>query len=114
VAFYPGGCASLLSEQLVRPVLILVGDRDDWTEPGPCVEMARAMRHRGADVTLVLYPGAFHAFDVEGPTRAWLAGVVNRNRPGGCCGATVGYDPVAAADARTRVAEFFGYHLGAR
>lgn len=114
VAFYPGGCASLVSEQVVRPVLILMGDRDDWTAPGPCAEMARAMRGRGADVTLVLYPGAFHYFDVEGQARAYLAGVVNRNRPGGCCGATVGYDPAAAADARGRVAEFFGYHLGAR
>jgi hypothetical protein len=38
--------------------------------------------------------------------------VENRNRPGGCCGATVGHDPVAAADARRRVEAFLSRHLG--
>ena len=69
------------------------------------------MRSRGADATIVLYPGAVHYFDVEGQPRTFLAAVENRNRPGGCCGATVGYDAAAAADARRRIAGFFGYHL---
>jgi hypothetical protein len=62
----------------------------------------------------VLYPGAVHYFDVEGLPRTWLPDVENRNRPGGCCGATVGWDPGSAADVRRRVAEFFGYHLRIR
>lgn len=111
VAIYPGGCFSLVDELVVRPLLVLMGDADDWTEPDPCVRMVEAMRHRGADAAIVLYPGAVHYFDVEGQERTWLPDVVNRNRPGGCCGATVGYDPAAAADARRRVAEFFGRHL---
>lgn len=114
VALYPGGCYSIVKELAVRPLLVLIGEADDWTLPGPCAEMAAAMRGRGADVSIVLYPGAVHYFDVEGQPHTYLSDVENRNKPGGCCGATVGYDPRAAADARRRVAEFFGYHLGAR
>ena len=111
VAFYPGGCYSLVHELAVRPLLVLLGDADDWTVPGPCREMVAAMKSRGADVSIVLYPGAVHYFDVEGQARTYLAEVANRNKPGECCGATVAYDAVADADARRRVAEFFGYHL---
>lgn len=114
VAVYPGGCYSLVNELAVRPLLVLLGDADDWTLPGPCVEMVNAMRGRGGDVSIVLYPGAVHYFDVVGQARTFLPEVENRNKPGGCCGATVAYDPAAAADAHRRVAEFFGYHLRAR
>jgi dienelactone hydrolase len=114
VGVYPGGCYSLVHETVVRPLLVLIGDADDWTIPGPCVEMVEAMRARGADASLVLYPGAVHYFDVEGQARVELPDVENRNRPGHCCGATVGYDAAAAADARRRVERFFGYHLHAR
>lgn len=114
VGVYPGGCYSLVEEQIVRPLLVLIGDADDWTLPGECVRMVEAMRGRGADASIVLYPGAVHYFDVEGPPRRFLPEVANHNRPGGCCGATVGYDGFAAGDARARVADFFGYHLRAR
>lgn len=113
-AFYPGGCFSLVHEQVVRPLLVLIGEADDWTLASECAAMVEAMRARGADATIVIYPGAFHYFDVEGQARTFLPDVENRNRPGGCCGATVAYDAAAAADARRRVAEFFGYHLGVR
>jgi dienelactone hydrolase len=111
IGVYPGGCYSLATEQVVRPLLVLMGDADDWTLPGPCVEMVEAMRRRGADAAIVLYPGAVHYFDVEGQPRTYLSDVENRNKPGGCCGATVGSDAAAAADARRRATEFFGYHL---
>jgi dienelactone hydrolase len=114
VGVYPGGCFSLVHELVARPLLVLMGDADDWTLPGPCVEMVDRMRARGADATIVLYPGAVHYFDVEGQPRVRLTDVENRNLPGGCCGATVGYDPAAAVDARRRVAAFFDYHLEAR
>jgi dienelactone hydrolase len=111
VGVYPGGCFSLIHELVVRPLLVLIGAADDWTLPATCVEMVEAMRRRGADASVVVYPGAVHYFDVQGQRRAYLADVENRNKPGGCCGATVGYDPDAARDARRRIAEFFGYHL---
>ena len=114
IGLYPGGCFSLVKEQVVRPLLVLLGDADDWTIPAPCVEMVEAMRGRGADATIVLYPGAYHYFDDPDQPRAMLADVANRNKPGECCGATVSYDPAAFADSRRRVLEFFGYHLAVR
>jgi dienelactone hydrolase len=111
IGFYPGGCYSLVQEQVTRPLLVMIGDADDWTVPGPCVEMVEAMRRRGADASLVLYPQAYHYFDVTGQPRTYLAEVSNHNKPNECCGATVAFDPGAFADSRRRVAEFFGYHL---
>jgi dienelactone hydrolase len=112
IGVYPGGCFSLIGEQVIRPLLVLVGDADDWTPAGVCAEMVAAMRARGAPAEIVVYPGAHHYFDVVGQPRAFLADVVNRYKPGGCCGATVGYDARADADAHRRVAELFARHLG--
>jgi dienelactone hydrolase len=114
VGVYPGGCWSLVRERVVRPLLVLIGEADDWTLPSECVQMVTAMSALGADASIVLYPGVVHYFDVEGQPRRFLPEVENRNRPGACCGATVGYDAGAAADAHRRVREFFGYHLGGR
>jgi len=111
VGVYPGGCFSLVNELAVRPLLVLMGAADDWTLPGPCVEMVENMRRRGADATIVLYPGAHHYFDVIGQPRAYLPDVGNRNKPDDCCGATVGYDDAAFRDARRRVQQFFARHL---
>ena len=111
VAVYPGGCRSARNSVLTAPLLILMGEADDWTLPNPCVEAARAMRERGGDATIVLYPGVYHYFDVEGLPRRFLPDVGNDNRPDGA-GATVGYDAAAEADARRRVADFFSRHMG--
>jgi dienelactone hydrolase len=110
VGVYPGGCFSLVGEQVVRPLLVLIGEADDWTPAAKCREMVEAMRGRGADATIVTYPGAYHYFDVEGQRREVLAQVENDNRPGGF-GATVSYQAEAAADARRRIEEFLARHL---
>jgi len=115
VGVYPGACASLIDELSVRPVLILIGSDDDWTNPGECEALAARQRAKGADVTIVVYRGAVHYFDVEGQRRVFLAEVENRNTASGrCCGATVGFDAAANADAHRRVGEFFARHLGGR
>jgi dienelactone hydrolase len=111
VAMYPGGCYSLVEEYVVKPLLVLIGEADDWTLPSECVRMVHAMRARGAPASIVTYPGAYHYFDVEGQRHEVLPNVENRNRPGGCCGATVAYDARAARDAHERIEEFFARHL---
>ncbi len=111
VGVYPGGCPSLVNERSVRPLLLLIGADDDWTPASECVELAEKQRAKGADVTLVVYPGAVHYFDVKGQPRVRLADVENDTLPNGCCGATVGYDASAEADAHRRVAQFFDRHL---
>jgi dienelactone hydrolase len=115
VAVYPGACASLINELSVKPLLILIGADDDWTNPAECEELTVQQRAKGADVTLVVYPGAVHYFDVEGQPRVFLREVENRNaKTGRCCGATVGFDAAANADAHRRVGEFLARHLGGR
>jgi dienelactone hydrolase len=110
IGVYPGGCFSLVKEQVVRPLLVLIGEADDWTPAAKCREMVEAMRGRGADATIVVYPGAYHYFDVEGQPLEVQAQVENDNRPGGF-GATVSYQAEAAADALRRVQDFLARHL---
>jgi dienelactone hydrolase len=115
VAVYPGGCSSLIDQLSVRPLLILVGADDDWTPASECRALTERQRAKGAEVTLVVYPGAVHYFDVEGQPRVFLPEVENRNAATGqCCGATVGFDAPANADAHRQVGAFFARHLGGK
>lgn len=111
IGVYPGGCFSLVNERVIKPLLVLIGEADDWTLADECSRMVEAMRGRGADASIVTYPGAYHYFDVEGQPLQLLPNVENRNRPGGCCGATVGFNAAAASDARRQVEKFFARHL---
>ena len=110
IGVYPGGCFSLVNEQVIRPLLVLIGEADDWTPAAKCREMVEAMRSRGADATIVTYPGAYHYFDVEEQRFEVLAQVENDNRPGGF-GATVSYQAEAEADAHRRIEAFLARHL---
>ena len=110
-ALYPGGCESLVKERVIRPLLLLAGGADDWTPAAHCEQMVAAMRSRGADVTIVVYPGAYHYFDKEGQRKEVLAHVENDESPTGF-GATVAYDAEAARDAYRRVEAFLARHLG--
>jgi dienelactone hydrolase len=63
VAYYP--MCGAMTEQLVRPALILIGERDDWTPARDCELWTEWQVNRGAPVRLVVYPGAYHAFDAS-------------------------------------------------
>jgi dienelactone hydrolase len=110
IAVYPGGCESLLTQLVIRPLLVLAAGSDDWTPADECVAMVNAMKARGAEASIVVYPGAYHYFDREEQAREVLPHVENGNRPGGF-GATVAYHPDAAADARRQVEAFLARHL---
>lgn len=111
IAVYPGGCEHYANEQVVRPLLVLIGAADDWTPAPRCEAMVSALNGRGANASIVLYPGAYHYFDVEGLALTVLPDVGNDSKPGGR-GATVGYDAAAAADARRRIDAFLSRYLG--
>lgn len=110
IGIYPGGCFSLVKEQVLRPLLVLIGDVDDWTPAAKCAEMVEAMKSRGADARIVIYPGAYHYFDVEGQRPEVLTDVDNDAKPGGH-GATVAYQAQAAADAHRQVETFLAAQL---
>jgi len=68
VAFYPG-CEAELKRSYVpaAPLLLLVGESDDWTPAAPCHELAA--RAVGTLPEIEGYAGAFHAFDSAAPVR---------------------------------------------
>jgi dienelactone hydrolase len=69
-AFYPL-CASF-KEVMTVPTLILVGERDDWSTADACRKMVAGeddmgisrQKGEGAEVRLIVYPGASFAFDM--------------------------------------------------
>jgi dienelactone hydrolase len=61
-AFYPP-CENLGDARLRIATLILVGESDDVTPAADCRRLAEAQPSDGADVRLIVYPGAAHGFD---------------------------------------------------
>lgn len=98
VAYYPG-CRTAFDYAVDVPLLILIGDRDDWTPADNCRRLQAAGFERPELVEIIYYPRAYHAFD----TRAG-----DRNVPG-APGKThhLAYDPLAAPDAEARTKAFF-------
>jgi len=118
VALYPG-CGAALGTwranatgtyRAVAPLLILIGEKDDWTPAASCVTLAASSRATEHPVAITVYPGAHHSFDSDRPVR-FVAARVNGNAPGGR-GATTGGDARAWTDAIRRVTEFFAERLG--
>lgn len=93
----------------LAPLLILIGEADDWTPAEPCRRLAAASRQAGHPVEVVVYPGAHHAFDSPAPVR-FVAERRNMNAASGR-GATTGGQKEAWADAVTRVEGFLERHL---
>lgn len=66
-AFYPFACnVRLVNETAMTPgpVRIFVGAADDWTPVAACREWVARRQAAGRDVSIVVYEGAMHAFDV--------------------------------------------------
>jgi dienelactone hydrolase len=63
VAYYP--MCGAMTEDLVLPALILIGELDDWTPARDCELWTKWQVNKGAPGKLVVYPGAYHAFDVS-------------------------------------------------
>ncbi|MDB5800797.1 MAG: hypothetical protein JWL63_1736 [Rhodocyclales bacterium] len=93
----------------LNPVLVLVGEKDDWTPAEPCRQLVDASRSHGYSIDIVVYPDALHSFDSANPVR-YDARRNNSNSPTGK-GATTGGDAAAWADARKQVAAFFERQL---
>jgi dienelactone hydrolase len=112
VALYPGCTQWLRATEAYRPaapLLILIGEKDDWTPAEPCRRLTEAAQQAGAPMTIKVYPGAYHSFDSANPVR-YVESRVNANSPTGR-GATTGGDPDAWADSIREVVAFFGRYL---
>jgi dienelactone hydrolase len=94
----------------LAPLLILIGEADDWTPAEPCQRLAKASQDAGYPVEIVVYPHVHHSFDSPFPAR-FIAERRNINSPTGH-GATTEGNKQAWADAVARVEDFLGKKLG--
>jgi dienelactone hydrolase len=97
IAFYPGCTAALQAGY--RPstrLVLMLGEKDDWTAPGPCIELGRAA---GAEVHV--YAGSYHDFDNPVAKVRVRRDVPNGVHPGQ--GVHVGGNPKARAQAYGRL-----------
>ena len=110
VGFYPGSCRDTVHRvpwTSAIPLLVLLGESDNWTALEPCKRFVAGAVRRGSPVEMHVYPGAYHDFDWPNlPMRSFTAyrtaaGVVP----------IVATDPAAREDALRRVPEFVAKHL---
>jgi dienelactone hydrolase len=98
IAWYPG--CGWTKGGVTGPVLILIGDADEWTRADVCRRFVERLAASGqADqVVLKIYPGATHGFDAPGSARVFA-------------GHPISPDPILAADAWTQVLDFLRQHI---
>jgi dienelactone hydrolase len=103
VAFYPG-CESDLKRgfEPTAPLLMLLGELDDWTPAAPCKSLA-ASAQGVAPVQWEAYANAYHGFDGTAPVRL-RRDVPNGAHPGQ--GVHVGAEPAARSAATDRLQRF--------
>lgn len=108
VAFYPGCTTyarSRASYQPVAPLLILIGELDDWTPPKPCVALADYT----AKIFVRVLPGSYHDFDHPSAPLRVRRDIPNGVRPGQ--GVTVGSNPKAREEAYSAMFDFLEREL---
>lgn len=109
VAYYPG-CSAILKQNdyaLATPLLLMVGENDDWTPAAPCRELvARLSTTAAAPVEFAAYPDSYHGFD--GTAELRRRGGVGNSRSGT---AMVGGTPAARAASRERLFDYLAARL---
>lgn len=112
VAFYPG-CEAELQRgyRPAAPLLMLLGEADDWTPAAPCKRLAAEARPEAgvAMPQVEAYEGAYHGFDGTAALRL-RRDVPNGVNPGQ--GVHVGAHPEARAAARRRLERFLREQWG--
>lgn len=59
-AIYP---YCIVDRTFAVPVIVLIGEADDWTPASECRKLEHYNKERQAGIELVIYPGVYHAFD---------------------------------------------------
>jgi len=104
IAFYPDCRISAgLAWSARVPTLVLIGAKDDVSSPPACRQMIEGARGRSALVHIVVYPGAYHDFDLANFPLHAAAGAQDAAAPER---GHLGTDPAARADSQRRVAEW--------
>jgi dienelactone hydrolase len=99
IAYYPR-CVAVPAPVMTAPVLILIGEADQWNSADACKTLRNLAQPDSASIDLTVYPGVHHAFDVaqlkpgRGPDGRWLE-----------------YDEPATRDAEKKTRAFLADHL---
>ena len=97
VAFYPGCAAAIKSGyKPSAPLVLMLGEKDDWTPPGPCVALGKDV---GAEVNV--FADSYHDFDNPVGEVRLRKDVPNGVNPGQ--GVHAGPNPVAREQAYARL-----------
>ncbi|GEP59131.1 hydrolase [Reyranella soli] len=113
IAFYP--VCQYASGITIGPVLVMVGDKDDWTPSASCEAMAAGRSELGAprtpgdrsSIELVVYPGVHHDFDQLDLFLAPGRGITVK-------GHRAEFNEEAMRDSIVRVREFLQRTIGGR
>lgn len=108
VAFYPG-CTEVLKNinyRLQAPLLMMVGERDDWTASAPCVRLHQRLGAQAPRFEIEVYADSYHGFDSLSPVK--VRDNVGNTRSGK---ATVGGNPAAQVASRERMLRYLAEQL---
>lgn len=112
VAYYPG-CSAILKQPdyaLGTPLLLMIGEDDDWTPAAPCRELNARLQTlpagASAPLEFVTYPDSYHGFD--GTAELRRRGSVGNSRSGT---AMVGGTPAARVASRERLFDYLAARL---
>jgi dienelactone hydrolase len=110
-AFYPGCIESLKSGDysLAAPLTLFIGGSDDWTAPGPCIDLADRLANAGEDVAITVYPDTYHGFDGPASQPRRHLNVPNGVHPGK--GVTTAANPAARDDAYGKLLKYLRTYL---
>jgi dienelactone hydrolase len=101
VAYYPF-CNPDEERNIVLPLLVLIGEKDDWTPATRCQVLASGVLNPSM-ITLKIYPGAYHSFDRDIPGR-WMKGMGEGQK---VVSRYMEYNRPATRDAEARTRAFF-------
>jgi dienelactone hydrolase len=102
VAYYPS-CSSRADLNVAVPLLVMIGERDDWTSASDCHRLQAAALVNPSLVEFVYYPNAYHSFDNQAPDRRVTVADGKTHH--------LAYDPSGAPDAEARTRAFFAKYL---
>ena len=110
IALYPN-CQGFTGGDFYAPVLILIGESDDWTLADHCKRMAASTRENAFPVRLLVYPNTYHGFDDAdlGESQHYDEAFNQHKNP--ARGATLGYNVAAHENTQVRVRDFLAKHL---
>lgn len=109
IALYPD--CSPFSPNFSAPILVLIGELDDWTPAAACTALQGKIQAGRPSFSAIVLPKAHHSFDVVNQTFVHMPDALNNHRRGGR-GATVAGSWRATETAKQEIRTFLARELG--